>query len=199
MQEIAAEKFKSGNTPVLYHGTRRGAAQAILKSGFRHSKSRSYTGRGVCLSEAITIAYEYGMYETGGTVLEVRLAPQTVWAEGSRAIQGEAFDRLFKQSRLDALNTFGGNVWILWNCDRVLSIRELAHQEAIQKLTEAFDSDGPGCGYNNVIDDYASIWWNQEEASNHLQRFPEHRDSLFKTLRQFTGRVRSAQLELMDA
>lgn len=199
MQKLAAETIKSGNTPVLYHGTRMESAQLIIKNGFRRSRSKSYTGHGVCLSESITIAYEYGMYETGGCVLEVRLSPETHWADDDRSIQGESFDRLFRANRLDALNTFGGNVWILWNCDKALSVREQSHREAIQKLVESFEADGPGCGYNNLIDDYASIWWDQEETSNHLQRFPEHRETLVKTLMTYTGRARSAQLDLMAA
>ena len=56
------------NDPIgpLYHGTSRAAAGSILKQGFRRSRCASYTGTGVCLSERLSIAYEYGAYETGG-------------------------------------------------------------------------------------------------------------------------------------
>src|SRR6218665_2172440 len=66
----------------LYHGTRDASARIILRDGFRRSRSRSYTGTGICLSESLTVAYEYGMYETGGGVLEARLAPHARAAGG---------------------------------------------------------------------------------------------------------------------
>lgn len=65
----------------LYHGTRAAAARCILRDGFRRSRSRSYTGTGICLSESLTLAYEYGMYETGGCVLQARLAPAARWTD----------------------------------------------------------------------------------------------------------------------
>lgn len=46
----------------LYHGTRDAAARIILPEGFRRSRSRSCTGTGICLSESLTVAYEYGIH-----------------------------------------------------------------------------------------------------------------------------------------
>ena len=63
----------------LYHGTRDTAARIILREGFWRSRSRNYTGTGICLSESLTLAYEYGMYETGVCVLDARLAPSARW------------------------------------------------------------------------------------------------------------------------
>lgn len=81
----------------LYHGTRDAAAHAILREGFRRSRSRNYTGTGICLSESPTVAYEYGMYETGGCVLEAWLAPTARWTDrlDGRNTQGDAWDAFF--------------------------------------------------------------------------------------------------------
>ena len=78
----------------LYHGTRDTAARIILREGFRRSRSRNYTGTGICLSESLTLAYEYGMYETGGCVLEARLAPSARWTDrlDGRNTQGDVWD-----------------------------------------------------------------------------------------------------------
>jgi len=78
----------------LYHGTRDTAARTILREGFRRSRSRNYTGTGICLSESLTLAYEYGMYETGGCVLEARLAPSARWTD-HLAAWNEAFLRSY--------------------------------------------------------------------------------------------------------
>ena len=80
----------------LYHGTRAAIGRRILRDGFRRSASRSYTGTGICLSESITVAYEYGMYETGGCVLEAWLAPIARWtdridSDGGRLSVGDRF------------------------------------------------------------------------------------------------------------
>lgn len=158
----------------LYHGTRDTAARAILREGFQRSRSRSYTGTGICLSESLTLAYEYGMYETGGCVLEAWLSPTTRWTDrlDGRYTQGEAWDEFFAASSMDAVRAFGGNVWVVWNPDTLVSISRLTHREAIRRLCAEFDEDGPECGYNGVVSDYASLWWKQDAIDPNLTRSP---------------------------
>lgn len=181
----------------LYHGTRSASARNILRDGFRRSASCSYTGTGICLSESITVAYEYGMYETGGCVLEAQLAPTARWAdridgESGRRTVGEAWDRFFVRTRHDAVRSFGGNVWVVWNPTVLVSVRRLSHREAIRRLCAAFDEDGPNCGYNGVASEYAAIWWGQEAQDPNLTRFPEEERTLRQHLQRFVGRSRSA-------
>jgi len=111
----------------LYHGTRDTAARTILREGFRRSRSRNYTGTGICLSESLTLAYEYGMYETGGCVLEARLAPSARWTDrlDGRNTQGDVWDAFFADSGMDAVRGFGGNVWVVWNPAALVSITRL--------------------------------------------------------------------------
>jgi len=183
----------------LYHGTRAAAAHSILHNGFRRSTSRNYTGTGVCLSESIAIAYEYGMYETGGCVLEARLAPTARWTDridrgGGKSAVGEALDRFFKRTGNDAIRTFGGNVWVVWNPAVLVSVRQLSHGETICKLCQEFDEDGPGIAYNGVVSDYASIWWGQQSQDPRMARFPEHEQTLRQRLQCFVGRSQSARI-----
>lgn len=117
----------------LYHGTRRQSADAIVHTGFRRGRSRSYTGTGVCMSECVTIAYEYGMYETGGSVVETWIAANARWQDGAdpatSAPAGEcdAWDAMFVVSGLDALRTYAGNVWVVWHPDVLVRRRRLSH------------------------------------------------------------------------
>ncbi len=137
----------------LYHGTRDACARLILRDGFRRSRSRSYTGTGICLSESLTVAYEYGAYETGGCVLEARLSPTTRWMDrfDGKTDSRDAWDAFFRRSGMDAVRAFGGNVWVVWTPGVLVSLRRLGHREAIQRLCAEFDEDGPECGYNAVI------------------------------------------------
>jgi hypothetical protein len=180
-----------GNTPILYHGTRMSAARQIQRTGFRLSNSRNYTGHGVCLSERITVAYEFGMYETSGCVLEVKLTNNITWTECINHL-GEDYDQIFEITGIDALKTFDGNVWILNSCAKTAEIRLLTHHEALRIMIGEFDENGPNYGYNNVIDDYAYIWWDGEDQSNCLSRFPKHREKLAKALQRSVGRIRSS-------
>ncbi len=180
----------------LYHGTRAAIGRRILRDGFRRSASRSYTGTGICLSESITVAYEYGMYETGGCVLEAWLAPIARWtdridSDGGRLSVGEAWDRFFVRSGNDAVRGFGGNVWVVWNPAVLVSMRRLSHGDAIRRMCAAFDEDGPDCGYNGVASEYASIWWGCEARDLNLTRFPEEERTLRQNLQRFLGRSRS--------
>lgn len=179
----------------LYHGTRDAAARAILREGFRRSRSRSYTGTGICLSESLTVAYEYGMYETGGCVLEARLSPTVRWTDrfDDKANSKDAWDDFFVRSGMDAVRAFGGNVWAVWTPDVLVSLRRLSHREAIRRLCAEFDEDGPECGYNAVVQDYASIWWREAMADPNLTRFPDHHRRLAARLKRMTGRTHSTK------
>lgn len=177
----------------LFHGTRDAAARAILRDGLRRSRSRSYTGTGICLSESLTVAYEYGMYETGGCVLEARLSPMARWTDrfDDKANCKDAWDDFFIRSGMDAIRAFGGNVWVVWTPDVLVSLRRLSHREAIRRLCAEFDEDGPECGYNAVVGDYASIWWKQHASDPNLTRFPDHQQQLMQRLARFVGRAHS--------
>lgn len=178
----------------LYHGTRDTTASAILRAGFRRSRSRSYTG-GVGLSESLTVAYEYGMYETGGCVLEARLAPSARWTDrlDGRNTQSDVWDAFFADSGMDAVRGFGGNVWVVWNPAALVSITRLRHREAIRRLCAEFDEDGPDCGYNGVVSDYANLWWKQDATDPNLTRFPDHRQQLMARLKRFVGCTHSTR------
>lgn len=179
----------------LYHGTRDAAARTILREGFRRSRFRSYTGTGVCLSESLTLAYEYGMYEAGGCVLETWLAPTARWTDrlDGRGTLGDAWDEFFAASGMDAVRAFGGNVWVVCNPSTLVTITRLTHCEAIRRLCAEFDEDGPQCGYNGVVSDYASLWWRQDATDPNLTRFPEHRRQLMAHLKRFVGRTHSTR------
>lgn len=179
----------------LYHGTRDAAARAILREGFRRSRSRSYTGTGICLSESLTVAYEYGMYETGGCILEARLSPTARWTDrfDDKANGKDAWDDFFIHSGMDAIRAFGGNVWVVWSPGVLVSLRRLSHREAIQRLCAEFDKDGPACGYNALVSDYASIWWKQDASDPNLTRFPDHHRQLMARLKRFMGCAHSTR------
>jgi hypothetical protein len=185
-------------TPVtrpLYHGTRNAAARLILREGFRRSRSRNYTGTGICLSESITIAYEYGMYETGGCVLEARLSPSTRWTDrfDDKTNSKDAWDDFFVHSAMDAIRSFSGNVWVVWTPGVLVSLRRLSHRAALQRLCNEFDEDGPECGYNALVSHYASIWWKQDGTDAELARFPDHHRQLMMRLKRFVGRIHSTK------
>lgn len=179
----------------LYHGTRDAAARAILRGGFQRSRSRSYTGTGICLSESLTVAYEYGMYEMGGCVLEAWLSPTARWTDrfDSKANSKDAWDDFFVCSGMDAIRAFGGNVWVVWTPDALVSLRRLSHREAIQRLCAEFEEDGPECGYNALVSDYASIWWRQDASDPNLTRFPDHHRQLVARMKRFMGRAHSTR------
>jgi hypothetical protein len=183
--------YTSGLVGPLFHGTRYAAARAIVRSGFRRSRSSNYTGTGICLSESLTVAYEYGMYETGGVVLEVWLGSATRWLDqiGDRQVNGRDWDTFFAQSDLDAVRAFGGNVWVLWNPSAAVSISRLTHRQALRRMCAEFEEDGPQCGYNGVVSDYASLWWRQDQEDQNLTRFPEHREKLASRLTRLVGSI----------
>jgi hypothetical protein len=189
----------------LYHGTRAASAKLILRDGFKRSRSRSYTGTGICLTESISIAYEYGIYETKGCALEVWLSAATQWCDGAgnasleRPVDRDAYDGFFQASGLDAIRAYGGNVWVMWNPQVVVHMHRLTHHEALRLLCAQFDDDGPQCGYNNVVSDYASVWWGQADSDPNLTRFPEDRLRIERTLRRAVGRARSSRINQMAA
>ena len=184
----------------LYHGTRAQAATTILRQGFRRGRSRNYTGTGVCLSEAISVAYEYGMYETRGCVMQIWLSPAARWADKSgclsleRGAERDTWDDFFAGSGLDAVRVYGGNVWVVWNPEVLIQRHRLSHREAIRRLCAEFDQDGPDCGYNGVAGDYAAIWWGRANEEPNLIRFPDHLRQLERTLERFVGHTHSQGL-----
>lgn len=186
----------------LYHGTRVASAKSILRDGFRRSRSRSYTGTGVCLTEAISIAYEYGSYETRGCILEVWLSASATWCDSEgfssleRSVSRDAYDDFFKTAQFDAVRTYGGNVWVLWNASVTAQVRALTHREALRLLCVSFEQDGPDHGYNGVVSDYASLWWGNADNDPNLARFSEHRQRLERTLKRHVGSIRAPQLIL---
>jgi hypothetical protein len=180
----------------LYHGTREHRARNILRTGFRRAPDCSYTGTGICLSESLTLAYEYGEYEWGGCVLEAWLAPDTRWTdrideEGGRATKFHAWDQFFVRSGMDAVSSYGGNVWVLWNPSVVVGVRRLSHREALRLMCAAFEKDGPDRGYNGIAYGYSSLWWGQEAENPNLSRSPEDCHELRQRLERFVGRSRS--------
>lgn len=179
----------------LYHGTRRQSAEVIVRAGFRRSRSRSYTGIGVCLSESISIAYEYGMYETGGSVVEAWIAADARWQDGDDpamshlAVERDSWGAGFIASGLDALRTFSGNVWVVWNPAVLVHRRRLSQREALRVLCAEFDSDGPEVGYNGVVDDYATLWWQRTPLPSGLSRFEDYHQRLRRNLIRAVGRT----------
>lgn len=183
----------------LYHGTRENRARKILRTGFRRALDGSYTGTGTCLSESLTLAYEYGEYERGGCVLETWLAPDTRWTDridevGGRATRFCAWDQFFIRSGMDAVSSFGGNVWVLWNPAVVAGVRRLSHREALRLMCAAFEQDGPDLGYNGVASEYAALWWGREAEDVSLSRFPQDCRALRQRLERCMGRSRSGQV-----
>lgn len=147
-----------GGVPVLYHGTARAAARRISRGGFRPSKRGHYLGRGVCLSESMSVAYEYGAYEDGGVVLEVRLGQATRW------VDDQDDDALLVAGQVDAVRAFGGNVWHLAPPCACASLRTLSKAEAHALLAGEFASDGRDVAYNGAVQDLAEAFWLRHSA-----------------------------------
>ena len=99
-----------------------------------------------------------------------------------------------KYTTLILHGAYGGNVWVLWTTSRAVQVRALTHGDALRMLCASFEADGPDCGYNNVVSDYARLWWGAAECDPNLSRFPEHRQRLERTLKRHVGRVRSPRL-----
>ena len=143
------------------------------------------------------MAYEYGMYETGGCVLQTWLSSTARWADRrgcitlERAADRNTWDDFFETSGLDAVRAYGGNVWVVWNPQALTLVRRLSHREALQGLCAQFDSDGPDHGYNGVVSDYAGIWWGREAEDPNLRRFPDHLRRLQRTLKRCMDRTQS--------
>ena len=191
-----------GRLGPLFHGTRSASGRRILREGFRRSASCSYTGTGICLSESLSVAYEYGEYGeygAGGCVLEAWVAPSARWTEGIKAPEGrfdvgEAYDRFFECSGNDAVRDFWGNVWVVWNPAVLVAVRRLTFREALRRLCAEFEEDGPDCGYNGAVSDYAGIWWGRETSDPNVTRFPEHLSMVRQRLQRMVGRCRSERV-----
>lgn len=168
---------------LLFHGTSVRNAGKILSEGFQRAKKGSYTGTGVNLSECITVSYEYGEYENRGCVLQVSLHPDAKWENlDLRASLGMSLDKYFEQTGLDAVSTFGGNVWVVWNPEVITDIRKLDHTEAVALLLARFQEDGPNCGYNGVAGDYSELFWGEALRRGSALNDPAWRAKLESTL-----------------
>lgn len=186
----------NGNAKIagpLYHGTRRQVAGMIVQAGFRRGRSRNYTGTGICLSESISVAYEYGMYETGGSVVEALIAADARWREAADpavcapAAGRDGWDAMFVASGLDALRTYSGNVWVVWNPGVLVRRRRLSHEEALRVLCAEFDANGPEVAYNAAVDDYATMWWQRMPLLPGLSRFGDYQQRLRRNLIRAVG------------
>lgn len=186
----------SPNHGPLYHGTRRHRAGKILLNGFRRATTSHYLGTGICMTESVTTAYEYGEYESGGCILVASLAPNAGCMDradmSNRENWFQACDRLFVESGHDAMRLCGGNMWVVWNPAVLVAVRRLTHKEALRLMCQEFDGDGPGMGYNGIASEYASIWWGQEGQDVNLTRFPEDCLAQRNRLLRSVGRCRSA-------
>ena len=104
-------------TPLLFHGTTAHRGRRIAEKGLRRANADSYTGTAVNLTESVCLAWEYGP-ERNGKILAVTLDPQTRWQEAGKLPVGQGYDSLFAEGTVDALRTYGGNVWLLWTVGR---------------------------------------------------------------------------------
>lgn len=159
------------SVPVLYHGTKRATAKKILAGGFRRSRRASYTGTATNLTECLSIAWEYGDPFNQGAILKVTLKPDTRWQDSQTAATKdgpncESVDDLFKSGELDALKTYSGNVWLVWNPACVASIELIDPAEALRQLAEAIVSNGPELGYNADVASYAGIIWGEKPSQS---------------------------------
>jgi hypothetical protein len=178
---IASVPLQYAPTPVLYHGTRATAAQKILRDGFKRPSARSYTGTAINLTESMTVAYEYGAYENRGAVLRIRLRPEIAWSDGLRedpSELGRGSDALLDSGTLQALKTYGGNVW-LTTPSAIASIERLEHRDAVGLLLQEIAADGKDCGYNSVVQTYATWFrgesfrqaWEVDEIAGAIKKF----------------------------
>ena len=148
----------------LFHGTSRNRAKKILSDGFKRGKKASYTGTGINLSESITISYEYGAYESGGCVLEVELSDDANLENIGSAC---ASDQLFQDNaELDAIVSYGGNVYVIWNTKVIKAIRIIPKKEALALLYKQFQEDGDNMAYNGYVQDHCDNYWHKEQEAN---------------------------------
>jgi hypothetical protein len=150
-------------TPLLYHGTSSHRARSILKHGFRRARSAFYTGTAVNLTESVCLAWEYGP-QRGGKILAAELDPDTRWQEAARLPVGQSYDPIFSSGAIDALRTYGGNVWLLWTMERA-RVRVLSLPEIMSRLVAELRQDGPDCSYNGDVGPLATLFWRGEDAA----------------------------------
>ena len=146
--------------PTLYHGTSNHRARSILASGFKRATGTgSYTGSATCLSEHLSIALPYGDYRAGGCVLAVTLQPNTRFQEVPMGLGRPDYDQWFMTEGAQALKTFCGNVWLLWDSGCIHTMRRLDCCEAIAIMVREFAAEGPEVAYNYPVQGYADAWW----------------------------------------
>ncbi len=134
-----------------------------MEKGFRRSKSLSYTGTAVNLTESICLAWEYGP-DRCGKILAVTLDSETRWRDVENLLVGQTYDSLFAAGKIDALRTYGGNVWLLWTLERA-QVRVLTLTEIMAHMVAEFRKDGPNHGYNGDADRLATLFWHGEEKT----------------------------------
>jgi hypothetical protein len=185
-------------TITLYHGTKKKHLKSILCEGFKPSKRGHYMGHSTCLSQEVSIAYEYGEYESGGTILKVTLKPD---ATHNMLADGDTFNRQGHRGEppaYAATSTYSGNVWLLHNPQCVDSIEPLPHGLALAMLMQEIDIAGRDFGYNGIAQDYASIWWGEADQDPNLVRFPENVALRSATLTKLVGRTCSPTLAVSN-
>jgi hypothetical protein len=143
--------------PLLFHGTTAHRARRIVAGGFRRGRAASYTGTAVNLTESVSLAWEYGP-QRSGKILAVTLDPATRWQNADTLPPGESYDGHFADGQTDALRTYGGNVWLLWNTERA-QVRVLSLPEIMTHIVDEFREDGPDHGYNGDVAHLASLYW----------------------------------------
>ena len=166
--------------PDLYHGTKRAAAKKILTGGFKRAKRASYTGTATNLTECLSTAWEYGDPFNAGAILKVTLKPETRWQDSHTAATREggmleSVDKLFEAGELDALKTYYGNVWLMWNPECVSSIELVVPTIALRELAGLLVSEGPEMGYNADVASYAGIIWGEKPSQSELWYLDELR------------------------
>jgi hypothetical protein len=149
--------------PLLFHGTSFHRARRIVEGGFRRGSAASYTGTAVNLTESISIAWEYGP-ERCGKILAVTLDPQTRWRDAATLPAGQSYDAYFAKERIDALRTYGGNVWLLWTVERA-QVCVLSISEVMIRVVAEFEKDGPDHGYNGDLGPISTLFWRGEAAA----------------------------------
>jgi len=148
---------------LLYHGATTQRAHRIVEKGFRRGKAASYTGTAVNLTESICLAWEYGP-ERNGKILAVTLDTRTRWRDAEKLPVGQSYDALFGGGKLDALRTYGGNVWLLWTVERA-QVWPISVREIMARMIAEFRKDGPECGYNGDVGPLATLFWKGEGAT----------------------------------
>lgn len=144
----------------LYHGTKARFAKKILSEGFRRAAVSSYTGTGINMSERMCVSYEYGPYEYRGCVLRCELEEQaTIQDIGFKTVSDRYF---YENPGIDAVTSYGGNVWVVWNPAVIRQVTRVSKREALQVLHNEFLEDGANHAYNGAVQDHCEAFWGKQ-------------------------------------